>query len=233
MPELTPSLDVAIAEEQTLTADASAAVADTTSITAEASAAVAETAIAEAGLQVRVVTETTHLVGLDAQIEDEWERAAALAKRDAPCVIHLGIGKSIKALLLQKTGAPKTFTWHREDGQLVACTEPDCPQCDAKLPRRTITVLNIYEFEEKAVRLLVCDELLTTATYAAIVNRDVEKSPLAFHSRLPTEYPTTREFVYEVKIMPELPPDEWEAIAALDPIEVTTIADEVLVGGLF
>lgn len=182
---------------------------------------------------------TEMISNLDMIVEDEWQswkEAVSCAKRDVPCVIRLDIGQSVKILLLKKTGLPKILTLHREDGILVPCTPSmGCPQCEAKLPRRTLTVLNVYEFEDRAVRLLVCEELLTIAIHSVISNRysEVAKCPLALYNRHPSQYPTTRDHAYEVKILPELLPDTMEIIETLSPIDPATISDEVLVGGLF
>lgn len=232
MPSLTPSLDVSIAEGKIVTADLSSAVAESRSVTAGAALAIAETSSVEAGLHLRIVTQETKLVGMDAQIEDEWENANVLAKRDMPVVIHLGAKKAVKALLLKKTGLPKAIVFHRSDGNLVRCASVPCSKCEAGVPRRTITVLNVYEFDERAVRLLVCDERLAVLTHQTILGRDVEKCAIGFYN-IGADSRTFREYAYEVKIMPEAIPEEWAVIRDLTPIDVSTVPDADLVGPLF
>jgi hypothetical protein len=232
MPELTPSLDVSIAEGKIVTADLSPALAESCSVTAGAALAIAETSSIEAGLHMRIVMQGAKLIAMDAQIEDEWENANTLAKRDMPVVIHLGAEKAVKAVLLKKTGLPKAIVFHRSEGDLVRCSSVPCNHCAEDVPRRTITVLNIYEFEERAVRLLVCDERLAVLTHQTIAGRDIEKLAIGFRNAGPDSR-TFREHAYEVLIMPEVIPEDWAVIKDLTPIDVSTIPDVDLVGMLF
>lgn len=234
MPSLTPDLDVSIAEGKIVSVDASAAIAETSSLTAGASLAVAETSSVEAGLHLRIVTQGTQLLGMDAQIEDAWEYANALAVRDVPAVIHVEENEGARVLLLQRTGLPKAIILHRGEEGLVRCLSADCEECAANVPRRTITVLSVYEFAERAVRLLVCDERLTMLIYRNAIDQpiDIEQRPLAILNQGKTEG-AIREVTYDVRIMPPVVPEEWEVISVAVPIDVSTIPDEQLVGSLF